>query len=192
MYDAVIFVDHNLRIIGWNRAAERLTGIAAASVIDHAWSPTLIKMREEQAGPTSRIECPIAHSIATGVQSLRRLLVANRAHLAVAVDVHTVPVIGPNGVTLGATMLLHDVSPEARLEERCQNLHERATKDPLTQVANRAEFDRAAPVVRRRALGDEPAVQHDHVRHRPLQIDQRHARPPDRRRSAEDGRSFAG
>ncbi|HEX3869417.1 MAG TPA: GGDEF domain-containing protein, partial [Pirellulales bacterium] len=27
-------------------------------------------------------------------------------------------------------------------EERCQNLHELATKDPLTQVANRAEFDR--------------------------------------------------
>ena len=39
-------------------------------------------------------------------------------------------------------MLLHDVSPETSLEERCQSLHDRATKDPLTRVANRAEFDR--------------------------------------------------
>ena len=28
------------------------------------------------------------------------------------------------------------------LEQQCQRLHEKATKDPLTQVANRAEFDR--------------------------------------------------
>jgi diguanylate cyclase (GGDEF)-like protein len=39
-------------------------------------------------------------------------------------------------------MLLHDASPQASLEEQCSNLHERATKDPLTQVANRSEFDR--------------------------------------------------
>ena len=31
---------------------------------------------------------------------------------------------------------------ETSLEQRCQNLYEKATKDPLTQVANRAEFDR--------------------------------------------------
>jgi diguanylate cyclase (GGDEF)-like protein len=40
-------------------------------------------------------------------------------------------------------MILHDASGEASLEERCQNLQERASKDPLTDVANRAEFDRA-------------------------------------------------
>ncbi len=51
------------------------------------------------------------------------------------------PVVGPDGLTHGATLVLHDASPEASLEQRCQSLHERATKDPLTQVANRAEFD---------------------------------------------------
>jgi diguanylate cyclase (GGDEF)-like protein len=40
-------------------------------------------------------------------------------------------------------MILHDASGEASLEERCQALQERATKDPLTGLANRAEFDRA-------------------------------------------------
>lgn len=39
-------------------------------------------------------------------------------------------------------MLLHDASSESTLEERVQNLHEKATRDPLTQLANRAEFDR--------------------------------------------------
>ena len=42
----------------------------------------------------------------------------------------------------GPSSLLHDASPEISLEQRCQSLHEKATRDPLTQVANRAEFDR--------------------------------------------------
>ena len=42
----------------------------------------------------------------------------------------------------GATVLLHDASCESSLEERCQALHLQVSKDPLTQVANRAEFDR--------------------------------------------------
>jgi diguanylate cyclase (GGDEF)-like protein len=78
----------------------------------------------------------------TGVQSLRRLLVVNRHNQPIAVDVHTVPVVSSDGMTHGAAMLLHDASPEATLEEQCNSLHERATKDLMTQVANRAEFDR--------------------------------------------------
>ena len=142
MYDAVIFVDCNMNIIQWNRGAERLTGIAASSVLHRRWSPDLVGMRDQQTGALSMIECPAAYCINTGVQSLRRLLVANRNNRPIAVDVHTMPVVSPDGTIHGATMLVHDASPEASLEERCQNLHERATKDPLTQVANRAEFDR--------------------------------------------------
>ncbi len=142
MYDAVVFVDCNMQIIQWNRGAERLTGIAASSVLHRTWSPALIGMRDEQTGSLSNIECPVAYCVNTGVQSLRRLLVANRNNRPIAVDVHTMPVVAHDGMKHGATMLLHDASPEASLEERCQNLHERATKDPLTQVANRAEFDR--------------------------------------------------
>ena len=59
-----------------------------------------------------------------------------------AVDAHAIPVINEQGVTQGAILLFHDASSETSLEQRCQSLHEKATKDPLTQVANRAEFDR--------------------------------------------------
>ncbi len=142
MYDAVIFVDRTMQIILWNRGAERLTGIAASSVCHRTWSPTLIGMRDETTGSLGEADCPVNYSVTTGVQSLRRLLVANRNNRPIAVDAHTVPVVGPDGVTYGAAMVLHDASGEASLEERCQNLHEKATKDPLTQVANRAEFDR--------------------------------------------------
>jgi GGDEF domain-containing protein len=39
-------------------------------------------------------------------------------------------------------VVLHDAEPEASLEEKCEALHAEVTKDPMTKVANRAEFDR--------------------------------------------------
>ena len=44
MTDAVVFVDSNLQILYWNRAAERLTGIGAEAVVNKLWSPALINM----------------------------------------------------------------------------------------------------------------------------------------------------
>jgi diguanylate cyclase (GGDEF)-like protein len=60
----------------------------------------------------------------------------------VAVDLHTIPVRSHDGAIHGATVLLHDVSSQMSLEEKCQALHAQVVKDPMTQLANRAEFDR--------------------------------------------------
>ncbi len=81
-------------------------------------------------------------AIRCGAQSLRRLTIQGRGQRPVAVDAHAIPVINEQGVSQGAILLFHDASSETSLEQRCQSLHEKATKDPLTQVANRAEFDR--------------------------------------------------
>jgi diguanylate cyclase (GGDEF)-like protein len=130
-----------MRIIKWNRGAERLTGLSSDGVIDRNWSPDLIGLCDEKRGPLIGNDCPVSYCITTGVQSIRRLF-AQAGDRLIAIDAHTVPVTGPDGTTHGAAMLLHDASPQASLEEQCSNLHERATKDPLTQVANRSEFDR--------------------------------------------------
>jgi diguanylate cyclase (GGDEF)-like protein/PAS domain S-box-containing protein len=142
MYDGVVFVDANGRIAHWNRGAERLTGIPAASVQQRQWTPELLQMADERGQPIALPDCPFATAIRSGVQSLRRLSISGRSGRTVAVDAHTMPVIDGNGATLGAILLLHDASSEISLEQRCQSLYEKATKDPLTQVANRAELER--------------------------------------------------
>jgi diguanylate cyclase (GGDEF)-like protein/PAS domain S-box-containing protein/putative nucleotidyltransferase with HDIG domain len=142
MQDAVVFVDSTLRIVLWNRSAERLTGIAAASVEHKHWSPSLVGMRDERSRTIADVECPVILAIRSGVQTLRRLGVAGRNGQPLEVDAHLVPVYGKNGVAHGAALLMHDASSQVTLEQRVQSLHERATRDALTQVANRAEFDR--------------------------------------------------
>ncbi|HWB01075.1 MAG TPA: diguanylate cyclase [Pirellulales bacterium] len=142
MYDAVVFIDSGRRITLWNRGAERLTGISAASVYQRMWAPSLLRTRDEHGRLIRDEECPVAHALESGVQWLRRLTIRGRGMRDISVDAHAAPVVSAESGSHGLTLILHDVSPEISLEERCQNLHDLATRDPLTQVANRAEFDR--------------------------------------------------
>ncbi|HEY2759227.1 MAG TPA: diguanylate cyclase [Pirellulales bacterium] len=142
MYDGVIFLDTNLQVVLWNRGAERLTGISTSSILHRPFIPSLVTMRDEHSETIPDEKCPVAHSLHTGVQSLRRLIVRGRNNQPMAVDAHMIPVVGSDGLMQGVSLLLHDASGEASLEERCHRLYEQAIRDPLTQLANRAEFDR--------------------------------------------------
>ncbi len=142
MHDGVVFIDTNLQILLWNRAAERLTAISAASVLHRLWAPQIIGLRDENGSPLERNNCPIAHTLNCKAQTLRRLTMEGRGGERMSVDAQLVPVMGRDGIMLGATLLLHDASSQITLEERVQTLHIKATRDPLTRVANRAEFDR--------------------------------------------------
>ncbi len=142
MYDAVVFIDAAGRIALWNRGAERLTGVMGDCVRGELWNPALLGLADEKGNPIAETDCPVFTAIRCGAQSLRRLTLLGRRGLPVAVDSHAIPVIDRRGGAHGAILLFHDASSEQSLEQQCQNLHEKATKDPLTQVANRAEFDR--------------------------------------------------
>ena len=142
MYDAVVFVDAGGRVVLWNRGTERLTGIAGVSVCGEMWNPELLGLSDEKGELIGEPDCPVHTAIRCGAQSLRRLTILARGQRPVAVDTHVIPVINKRGISEGTILLLHDASSETSLEQRCQSLHEKATKDPLTQVANRAEFDR--------------------------------------------------
>jgi diguanylate cyclase (GGDEF)-like protein/PAS domain S-box-containing protein len=142
MQDAVVFVDRDLRILLWNRAAERLTGIPASSVQHQRWSPTLVTMTDERYEVVTEQTCPVTEVIQSGAQTVRRLSILGRDGKDLSIDVQLAPVAGRDGLVQGATLLMHDASSQITLEERVQSLHEKATRDPLTSVANRAEFDR--------------------------------------------------
>ena len=142
MRDAVVFVDASQRITMWNPGAERMTGIAGASLLQRRFVPGLLHLRDEDGYEVKEDDCPVTQSMLTGEQRMRRLVLRGRGKNDVSVEAHVVPIVEANGTTLGAALLMRDVSPELSLEARCHSLHEMATKDPLTQVANRAEFNR--------------------------------------------------
>ncbi len=143
MRDGVIFVDRNQRIIRWNQGVERLTGLSRESIFQHQWEPTLIGLRNKQEKPLKGEECPLVCAVAKGSTGELRATIAGAGQQRILVDLYAEPVIDLDGVCHGATLLIRDASGEDSLFRRCQNLHAKATLDALTQLANRAELDRA-------------------------------------------------
>ena len=142
MHDGVIFVDSQLRVFLWNRGAEQLTGVSGTAVFQRLWCPMLVHLRDAEGNVIRDEDCPIARAIASKTPSRQRMHIVSRDGVELPIELHTVPVVSRDGVAHGATLLLHDASSEHSLEERCQSLSDQASRDPLTQVANRAEFDR--------------------------------------------------
>ena len=70
MYDAAVFVNSQGRIVQWNHGAERLTGIAGASIRQQRWHPDILKLSDEKNHAISEADCPVLAAISSGVQSL--------------------------------------------------------------------------------------------------------------------------
>ena len=143
MRDGVVSIDDQLKIRIWNQGAERLTGTSGQAIVNQTWNPGMIGLCDASGMPISNEHCPVRHAIAKSVQSIRRLWINKPSGASVSIDLHIVPVVDSCGNTVGANLLLRDVSSETTLEKRVQTLYERATTDQLTQICNRAQFDRA-------------------------------------------------
>lgn len=142
MHDGVVFVDPTLKIQRWSPGAERISGLPQSGVRDKRWAPSMVRLSDLRGKPVPDEECPIRLSLKNSTQTLRRFTITSDRGREITIDTQVVPVVDASGTLQGAAMLWHDASSESTLEERVQNLHRRATRDPLTQVANRAEFDR--------------------------------------------------
>jgi diguanylate cyclase (GGDEF)-like protein/PAS domain S-box-containing protein len=142
MHDGVIFVDQYKNIFMWSKGAERLTGVSSTAATGRQFTPSLLDMCNT-AGRRVRDEaCPVMRALTSHAQLRQRLEILGRQGEHVAIDLHAIPVFCSDGELHGATILLQDAQSEVSLEERCEALHDEVTKDPMTKVSNRAEFDR--------------------------------------------------
>ncbi|MEN0109342.1 MAG: diguanylate cyclase [Planctomycetota bacterium] len=141
MHDAVVFLDPQRRITDWNTGAERLTGVGETAALGKELTPALLDMSTAAGDLIADEDCPVRKAMADGLQAFERVNVMGRNGKSVSIELHAIPVVSDDAQR-GAAVLMRDISSEATLEERCQALHAETTRDPMTQVANRAEFDR--------------------------------------------------
>lgn len=142
MPDGVLFVDGNRRIEFWNQAMERLTKMSWVAVSGEIWRPDLVDLRDERGRRIPSTGCPVQQAIVTKSPIVRRVDIRPTDGHPRIVDLHATPVMTRDGRVFGATVLLRDASPQVDLEENLKALRRKSSLDGLTQVANRAEFDR--------------------------------------------------
>ncbi|MEM9587659.1 MAG: diguanylate cyclase [Planctomycetota bacterium] len=140
--DGVAFTDSEGMVTQWNAAMQRLTTISSEAMVGQTWSDQVVRLRDGDGGRDESV-CPVSQCLRTGVPSVRDMQIEQPDGTPTPVRVEVLPVTGTLPGRLGVVVMMRDLSEEASLEERLEALHEQATKDPLTGVANRAEMDRA-------------------------------------------------
>ncbi|MEP1645024.1 sensor domain-containing diguanylate cyclase/phosphohydrolase, partial [Rhodopirellula bahusiensis] len=134
--DGVAFTDCEGQVTFWNETLARMTGVASEAMVGLHWDVDSLGMVEE-SGSESTV-CPVADSLRLQTTVTRTMKIV---HGSVSRDVllQVSPVRDPYGG--GALVLVRDMSDRNKLQSQIQSLHKKATSDPLTGIANRAEFD---------------------------------------------------
>lgn len=145
MSDAAIYVDFDGRVLTWNRAAERLTGRNAASMLHQTLSADVIGLKSTSGGRLFEERCPFYQALKTQVAVNQSLLLVHIDGRELPINFNTLLVHNAKRQLCGAIFMIRDASEKADLEEQVQNLHEIATTDNLTNVSNRAELSRYLP-----------------------------------------------
>lgn len=138
----VVFVDHQRRVQLWSKGAEAMTGIISEAVMDRPLYPQTFNLRFDDSTGVSLEQCPIAQCLETMQNFSGDYRILNAANQEVKVEITIAPVIDENRYVNGAIVIFDDHSVEIDLQRQLKDLYEFSVLDPLTQVANRAEFER--------------------------------------------------
>jgi len=142
LYDGFHLVDTDGKILVWNRRAEKLLGRPAEGMLGQRWSPDLFGYRhlDERVMPTA--ETPMVRSIESGRTTLVPILARHAAGHPVQIELQSVPIFDEQGRLLGVAELHRDLSrSNGRRVHDFRDLKLAATRDPLTNVANRRELE---------------------------------------------------
>ncbi len=141
--DGVIFVDHQQRVKMWSRGAEKMTGIIPGVVLDRPLLPQTINLCDTDGNGLQLDACPVAESLRTLSIITGEYKISNKTNQnGLKVELTAIPVIDKNRYVNGAVVMFHDRSAQVNLQRQLKDLYEFSVLDPLTQVANRAEFER--------------------------------------------------
>ena len=153
--DGVIFVDAHEKIHVWNQTLEVMTGMSASKVDGSHLTPEMLGMSDEHGGPLPKSHSPLTECLQTRKSKTGDYKLVGRSGREVKVEMTFSPVLDASSEVQGAVVLVHDASVQLDLQRQLRDLYEFSTLDPLTQVANRAEFERVMDeFVRARGLSD--------------------------------------
>ena len=141
-HDGVAFIDHNGVVRAWNTALHQLTGVSAELACGMQWAPELIGLRTNDKTSLDPDACPITTCLRQGGHRSHRMVVGVTSSSTVQVNLRVSSVHDNQPGIKGVVAMFQDASTQANLEQRVRDLNERVTRDPLTGVGNRAEFDR--------------------------------------------------
>ncbi|MFH1809916.1 MAG: diguanylate cyclase [Pseudomonadota bacterium] len=142
LFEGAYLVDDVQRIIGWNEAAERITGFSADQVLGRTCANSLLIHVDDSGNCLCSCEsCPFAIARDAGASPVQRVYLRHKDGYRVPVRVRTVRLQGEGGVPGNILQLfVEDESAEATRSALAE-MREVALVDVLTGLPNRRQME---------------------------------------------------
>jgi diguanylate cyclase (GGDEF)-like protein/PAS domain S-box-containing protein len=140
--DAVWLVDDKLHIRMWNQRAEALTGHTAEEMVGTIWTGSAIDYAGQVSLPREQRTSLMSRCLAAGTPLTERGYLWNMGGDCIPVESRAMPLRDYSQQTIGAIEIVRDLSREVSLQSENEQLRRVTQTDALTQVLNRAAFER--------------------------------------------------
>ncbi|MBZ0255520.1 diguanylate cyclase [bacterium] len=140
--DGVYFVDRKRKITYWNKGAENITGFRSNEVIGQNCSDNVLNHVDENGCELCLAKCPLAFCMEDHKYREADVYLHHKNGHRVPVKVRVNPLIGDNGIVIGAVELFTDATTFMEAMDRIRKLEHDAYIDYLTQLPNRNFLDR--------------------------------------------------
>ena len=142
LYDGFHLVDTDGRILIWNRRAERFLGRSAEEMLGQRWSVDTLGYRHLDERPMPAGETPMLRAIETGKTALLPMLAKQGNGQFAQVELQAVPLFDEQGRLQGVAEFYRDLARNSGKQlNTFRDLKLAATRDALTNVANRRELE---------------------------------------------------
>ncbi len=141
--DGVIFVDSQSRIMVWSQTVEVMTGMSANKVDGMELTPSMLRLSDSLGNEIPNSKSPIDQCFEQRRKISGDYILIGRSGREAKIEMTFIPVIGSHDSLHGAIILAHDSTVQLDLQRQLKDLYKFSMLDPLTQVANRAQFERA-------------------------------------------------
>lgn len=136
LFDGAYTVSRNRRITYWNKAAEEITGYAAAEVMGTHCYDGKLQHVDDKGNNLCNDGCPLSWAMAHRQKHETEVFLHHKKGHRVPIQVRVSPLYDSAGEVNGAVELFSDVSPKESAAQRIEELEQLAMIDPLTRLAN--------------------------------------------------------
>ena len=138
LYDGVYILDHKMKIVYWNKGAEKLTGYMACEVIGRSCSDNILSHVNEKGINLCLSElCPARSAMKLEKMCEKELYIHHKNGHRVSVTTRVGPVYDSKDKVIGAVEIFSDSSSKIMAQKRIDRLSKMALLDPLTELGNK-------------------------------------------------------
>ncbi len=140
MFEGAYFVDHNRKIMYWNKGAEKMTGYLADEIMGMHCYDNILNHVDPTGKQLCFDGCPLRETIGDLKQREAEVFLQHKLGHRVSVSIRTIPIMD-HGQVIGAAEVFVDNSKKEDIDRTIEELTSIAMFDQLTQLPNRRYLD---------------------------------------------------